>query len=287
MQVPAFFKKISASFPLYTYSPVHSLSTTTPKEPTLWIHPCNEADALSGDVECLKWQAYLALRGLNNIRVRTDIHPQGAIDRRLPNLHLPDDRLLPAHSIPEWVDEYLAHSSLDDRWEGYASEAAKDESRAWVALLEGNVHAALILAQNPPSLKNNLLEMLSPFPTFTSESSALNSLRSTVVPPPPPATGFLSLLPPIGIRVDAESVNAKYAQAIQALSERLSTDKWFLGSENPTPLDALVFAYLNCILRSPEPIRTQVTRRVNLVAWEWRVRGIVRNAFAKSNNVPT
>ncbi|EEB86599.1 hypothetical protein MPER_16389, partial [Moniliophthora perniciosa FA553] len=29
--------------------------------------------------------------------------------------------------------------------EGYKDETAKDESRAWVSLLEGNVHAALYL----------------------------------------------------------------------------------------------------------------------------------------------
>lgn len=52
--------------------------------------------------------------------------------------------LLAAPHIVEWVDVKLAHSVLDDPWEGYKDEAAKDESRAWVALLEGNVHAALV-----------------------------------------------------------------------------------------------------------------------------------------------
>jgi len=145
MQAPIFWKTLTSSFPLYTYPPVSSSALqTAQKEPTLWIHPSNEADALSGDVECLKWQAYLALRGLKNIRVRTDVHPQGAIDRRLPNLHVEDDGLLPAHGIPAWADEKLGPSSSDEQWEGYVSEAAKDESRAWVSLLEGNVHAALV-----------------------------------------------------------------------------------------------------------------------------------------------
>jgi metaxin len=55
---------------------------------------------------------------------------------------------------------------------------------------------------------------------------------------------------------------------------------WFLGSSHPTPLDALVFAYLHCILHTSDTIRIEVTRRVNLVAWEWRVRCLVREAFA-------
>lgn len=92
---------------------------------------------------------------------------------------------------------------------------------------------------------------------------------------------------------------AQYRDAVAALSERLGTDKWFLGSacvrnyfsafsptnsrgisfSEPTPLDALAFAYLHCILHSSDSIRIEVTKRVNLVAWEWRVRGIIRAAF--------
>jgi hypothetical protein len=52
----------------------------------------------------------------------------------------------------------------------------------------------------------------------------------------------------------------------------------FLNSQ-PTPLDALVFAYLHCILHSSDTIRIEVTRRVNLVAWEFRVRCLVREGF--------
>jgi len=91
----------------------------------------------------------------------------------------------------------------------------------------------------------------------------------------------------------------RYREAIAALSDRLGSDEWFLGSacalpsalfkcftintgffySNPTPLDALAFAYLHCILHSTNSIRIEVTKRVNLVAWEWRLRAIVRAAF--------
>jgi len=47
----------------------------------------------------------------------------------------------------------------------------------------------------------------------------------------------------------------------------------------PTPLDALAFAYLHCILHSSDTLRIEVTRRVNLIAWEWRVRCLVREGF--------
>ncbi|KAJ3989160.1 hypothetical protein F5890DRAFT_1549800 [Lentinula detonsa] len=320
MQVPGPLKTLFSYFPLYTHPPLNAKRNSTLEGPTIWARLSkgnNSADAvLSSDVECLKWQAYLALRGLSGIRVRFDVDAQGAIDGRLPNLHVPFDasatyswsadnnkksstgpiddstELLSAPHIVEWVDAKLAHSALDDAWEGYKDEAAKDESRAWVSLLEGNVHAALLLSQPAQSFLESLLAPPSPPST---------SLESILVPPPPPSTGFLSLLPsysftlfsPFGntsnttgsVRISSAtkiSVFQKYSDAIKALSERLGTDKWFLGSEYPTPLDALTFAYLHCILQSSEAVRKEVTRRVNLVAWELRVRAMVKAAFNRA-----
>lgn len=55
-----------------------------------------------------------------------------------------------------------------------------------------------------------------------------------------------------------------------------------LSSSGPTALDALVFAYLHCIIHSKDSaIRVEVARRVNLVAWERRVQGQVRAAFQR------
>ena len=119
---------------------------------------------LSADVECLKWQAYIALRGLSSIRVRFDVTSDGALENRLPNLHVPlsesvlpkdeshhknlkeeqDGELLAAQMIPTWVDAKLGVSSVQDENEGYIDKSARDESRAWVSLLEDVVHAALV-----------------------------------------------------------------------------------------------------------------------------------------------
>ena len=161
LSLPRPLRQFFGLFPLYTHSDVASLDhARRVTSPTLWIHvPWSpDADVLSSDVECLKWQAYLALRGLSEVSLRWDVSVDGALDARLPNLHIPlktlpgasdevkasDDgegELLSAHLIPEWVDGQVG---AFDELEGYADEAAKDESRAWVALLEGNVHAALV-----------------------------------------------------------------------------------------------------------------------------------------------
>ncbi|OBZ75272.1 hypothetical protein A0H81_04096 [Grifola frondosa] len=246
--------------------------------PTLWIQiPWGpDGDVLSSDVECLKWQAYLALRGLSDIAVRWDVSADGALDARLPNLHVPlaekdkegGGELLPTHLIPGWVDARVGEAGP---LEGYADEASRDESRAWVALMEGNVHAALALCQPAPSL---VLALLSPY------SSKPRAIETMLNPPPAPFTGISSLLPPYGTHINRTAIELQYKEAIAALSERLGTDKWFLGSTAPTALDALIFAYLHCILHVKDnAVRFEVTRRVNLVAWERRVQHQVRAAF--------
>jgi metaxin len=138
-----------AHFPLHTYPAVYPPSSFSLERPTLWIARPRGTGSLSADVECLKWQAYLALRGVTNVAVRWDISPDGALGGRFPNLQIPpsanDDgkgKLLPSHMIPAWVDEKVGAST--DPLEGYKDEASRDESYAWVALLEGNVHAALV-----------------------------------------------------------------------------------------------------------------------------------------------
>lgn len=83
------------------------------------------------------------------------------------------------------------------------------------------------------------------------------------------------------MRVSTPAILSSYRDAIASLSERLGTDKWFLDSSEPTPLDALAFAYLYCLLHAHDTIRFEVTRRVNLVAWEWRVRCQVLDKFTQ------
>lgn len=152
LSLPKPLQHLFSHFPLHTYPSVpapHKASPVT--RPTLWVHPprnVEDPDFLSSDVECLKWQAYLALRGLTNVALRWDIAADGAIEGRLPNLQVPLEgskdgggQLLPPTLIADWVDGQVGESGALD---GYVDDGAKDESRAWVSLLEGNIHAALV-----------------------------------------------------------------------------------------------------------------------------------------------
>ncbi|KAI0705936.1 hypothetical protein BC835DRAFT_1409993 [Cytidiella melzeri] len=336
--IPEPLRNILARFPLHTYpstpSPYHAPRIT---EPTLWIHQprshldtsskqrhyepegkdrqVHESDVLSSDVECLKWQAYIALRKFDRrIAVRWDVSPDGGVDGRLPNLHVPIDptakgseanikddgegELLAAQLIPEWVDRQLGDVGT---LEGYLDESARDESRAWVSLLEGNVHAALVclvyihcnLNANPEltyhfllTLKlafephpRSLLTLLTPY-----QSTTARPIEAVLSIPPAPLTGWSTLFRPYGTHLDLSSIELKYKEAIAALSDRLATDRWLLGSSAPTALDALAFAYLHTILDSNnDTLRFEVSRRVNLVAWEQRVSRDVKAAFKLHN----
>lgn len=270
--------KLFNLFPLYSY-PLPPAKSSHDK-PTLWIVPPGrslDANAnsglLSANVECLKWQAYIALRGVKNIAVRWDMAPEGALDGRLPNLHVPagadtESQLLKAQDIPAWVDSRVG--SGVDTLQGFKDERMRDESHAWVSLLEGVVHAALTLLQPTPSLLCAFTE---------SDWSRGPPIQAVLNPPPAPLTGFSSLFPSFGTNVTLSALQGQYTESITALSERLGTDTWLLGSENPTALDALLFAYLHCILHSPDVTRFDVARRHNLVDWERKVRTQIQDSF--------
>ena len=154
LAVPVPLAKLFSYFPLKTYPPSTPVKPSI-VDPLLWIHPPppsvpGKESVLSKDIECLKWQAHIALRGVRNVSVRWDISQDGALEGRLPNLQIPSEqvggKLLAAQDIPTWIDENFG--ALDDL-EGYKDAELRDESHAWIALLEGDVHAALVSHLNP------------------------------------------------------------------------------------------------------------------------------------------
>ncbi|PAV23507.1 hypothetical protein PNOK_0057500 [Pyrrhoderma noxium] len=284
--VPDVVRNFFSKFPLHTYpaEDVTLYSGGDIQKPTLWILPPKfDNTLLSSDVECLKWQAYIALRGLKDVKVRWDISPEGGVDGHLPTLVTKMNgkaEVVGSSAIPGWVDGVLSQKE-EEGLEGYKDSAAKDESRAWVSLLEGTVHSAFLLA-NPTPLSLLSLLLYTPHPHLGKSSpQAPQSISTHISPPPAPLSGFTSVFPLYGERVSFASVQAQYHDAITALSDRLGNDVWFLGSSQPTALDALLFAYLHCLLNSPDIVRLDVARRTNLVEWERRVQARVKEAFVK------
>ena len=195
LSVPPPLVKLFSYFPLKTYPPLKQAKVPI-VNPLLWIHPPplsvpGKESVLSADVECLKWQAHIALRGLRNTTVRWDVSQDGAINGRLPNLQIPSERtknpdgdLIAAQDIPTWIDEQVG--ALDGL-EGYKDTESRDESHAWIALLEGDVHAALVslylLKRSPP----HHISALYAKPHTLGDGPASTVL---LLPHSPPATPF-------------------------------------------------------------------------------------------------
>lgn len=68
-------------------------------------------------------------------------------------------------------------------------------------------------------------------------------LEAILAHPPAPLFGISSLFPPYGTHVNVDAVEQQYKDAIAALSERLSTDKWFLGSPYVLPAPSRAVAH--------------------------------------------
>jgi metaxin len=209
--IPAPLRSFYSLFPLHTWPSIPPQSSRPITKPTLWILPPRNIDSdvvktseqllLSSDVECLKWQAFLALRGFEDIAVRWDVSPEGGLDGRLPNLHVPRGKreenanggdggeLLAAHMIPGWVDKMAG--AEDEALEGYIDEAAKDESHAWVSLLEGKVHAALVNQLSIYSLDLSLIFTCPIMRRSYPNHNHLFSDPSSKIPQPPTAVPSL------------------------------------------------------------------------------------------------
>ncbi|KAG8710488.1 hypothetical protein FRC09_000117 [Ceratobasidium sp. 395] len=324
--VPAPIKHFFSLFPLYRYPDNLPPPTplTTARGATLLIAPPHKAHLssddplsvhpsgshLSADVESLRWQAYLALRGIKDVRVSWAAGVEGGV----PKLVLPpgakrplgvdvvslveslesegadsekesgvvrekDEKVearmsthrevLDVARIPAWADE--VQGRYVDALEGYVDAATRDESRAWTVLVEGVIRSVLLLSIPTPSLFTSL---------FKPQQSP-TTLQTTLSPPPPPLTGLSTPLPlpQTPVRVASAGLRIEFREAMRSLSGRLGGDEWFLGSHEPTSLDALVFAHLHCLLQASDEVRREVTQRSNLVAWHRRVKVIVEDGL--------
>ncbi|TFY76654.1 hypothetical protein EWM64_g7358 [Hericium alpestre] len=80
------------------------------------------------------------------------------------------------------------------------------------------------LAQDPPSF---LFQTILQLP----QAHTLRPIETLLTPPPAPLSGVWSIIPPYGAHIPVHAIKSKFHDAIASLSERLGTDKWFLGSE--------------------------------------------------------
>jgi len=291
LPVPKSVQNLFSKFPLQTYPAIERTTEHHPEGPTLWVLPPDEPNnsVLSSDVECLKWQAYIALwprdtseGDRKDVKVAWDISPAAGVDGMLPTLciqrHNPKSgrrewKFLGSKGIAEWIDGPVELQEKDTFY--------NDEMEAWVQLLEGDVHDALVVLNESHNIFDDLRSYLLPgrygkHGPVKSRTALVSSIKFGAVIQLPFITDKTSS------EFEVERIRERFSEAIKALSVRLGGDEWFLGSRNPTALDALAFAYIcKSLHESNQPteasrwIRREVWKYVNLIRWETRVRKMV------------
>lgn len=74
--------------------------------------------------------------------------------------------------------------------------------------------------------------LLSKLASPASFQPSIHSLNVVFAQPPAPFSGLSSILPPSGTQVNVSGVYSEYKNAVQAISDRLAEDRWFLGSRS-------------------------------------------------------
>jgi len=151
--IPTPVRTFFSKFPLQTYPAIERTSDEHPEEPTLWILPPENpsSSVLSSDVECLKWQAYIALRPRDtsegdrkDVKVCWDLGSAAGVDGQLPTFCIRrhnsktgrrEWKFLGPKGIAEWIDGPAELQEKDSPF--------SDEMEAWIQLLEGDIHDAV------------------------------------------------------------------------------------------------------------------------------------------------
>ena len=173
--------------------------------------------------------------------MRWDLPPCAGIDGHLPNLarayseSAADCELLDSKRIPGWIDAQVSVDGLD----GFDDEETKLESDAWISLLEGTVHSAVVRKTRHVSQSPWLLHRFGTTPEVLAQKThlppsflpSIHSLSVIFAQPPAPSSGLSSILSPSRIQVDVSGVFAECWDAAKAL-ERPWEDRWFLRSRS-------------------------------------------------------
>ena len=186
---------------------------------------------------------------------------------KLPALTLEDGRLL---GDSHFIIQHLGAQHGDPLREADWPTTQRAQARAFRALLETDLYFAGVhqrwatdegFALLAPELRRYLGGMgvpglLQSFVAGRVRQQVIRQLKAQGTGRRPPA-----------------HIHALACEGMAALGEFLGDKPWMLG-ERPSALDATAFAFLHTQLRAPfaSPMQAEVAGRVNLVAYERRVR---------------
>ncbi|KAM0264476.1 hypothetical protein ACHAQJ_000667 [Trichoderma viride] len=258
--VPAPVRELFKIFPLTTL-PAESLPERAPKgarsRPCLYVFARTEEDARSGrpsfNPQCLKWQAFLRIAGVQVDLVPSNNHasPSGALPFLLP------PTISGSKSAPTSLSSSSSSSSslkttiplTGGKIERYAKDHSSHEistdsppSRveAYEALLSQSLRPAWLYALYLDPINTTLLKTLYLPPSPILQLPSLHTLRNAATAEILKTTRS-AIISPLQLLSDA-------TDALRSLSALLSEDEWFFGRSEPGLFDAEVFAYTYLIL---------------------------------------
>ncbi|KAF9945106.1 hypothetical protein BGZ72_001650 [Mortierella alpina] len=223
----------------------------------------------SFDVDSLKWMAYLKFNHIE-FDIKPAFEPTMSPSGKLPFLALPNGSLVTADGFEAFVQENKLKSAAAQLNLDEAAEAV-----AFTTLAESKIHSALTytLWFEPPHFKATTRQhyfghhnrLLATLLEYLEKSRIVQSMLLTRT------------------QIDRELIFDEAVTAIDALAVELgNNNEYFFGKDEPSSLDAIVFAYLHVILTMPK------IRHVDDAGRSGELARIVRkheNLFRYSQNI--
>ncbi|KND04857.1 orotate phosphoribosyltransferase [Spizellomyces punctatus DAOM BR117] len=256
-------RKFKNLFPLVRLPPVYTpppVPADPARTPILFIFPRKKQHITSLDVECVKYQAFLAFSNYNH--VTQECHePEMSPSGQLPFLVTSDGRLLTGRQIVEEVKATVG--DLESR----LTDAEKNDVKAFTFLAEAKLDFALLFTMwYDGHIRDEftfpMYESLYPWPLNKVISRTIRAQKTDWM------LSRRAVLKKDEILDDAR-------KALTALSTQLGNQLYFFGSK-ASFLDAVVFAYLHIILSllvtssGEVALRQAVLKHENLVQAEGR-----------------
>ncbi|KAI8069319.1 hypothetical protein BC940DRAFT_237233 [Gongronella butleri] len=242
LELPPFLEFLKLkSLPLKVYPPVNQPKRIT--NDTLYIYgPGPRDSAASFDVDCLIAQIYMRFCGVDVAIVNSN-EPKASPSGQLPYFATVTGQVLAGDQIEQWIKDNNKDVLLDQ---------LKDEAIAFMAMLKSKLHAAWLFSMwlEPLNYSEHALPLY-----FGHVPAPVNSILGRAKKD----HVTQQLLTDRDV-LSREEIYADAGQVLEALSVKLGENTYFFGKSEPTLMDAVVFAYLHCILSVPPVKRPDAAR---------------------------
>ncbi|KAG2173378.1 hypothetical protein INT44_008730 [Umbelopsis vinacea] len=254
IELPAFLEPLKLKkFPLKTFPATYE--PTRPTKPTLQVFgPGWEGKQASFDVDCLSMQVYLKFCGVDFDVVHSN-EPYASPKVKLPYLVVPPDHCLYGEQIHHWLQKNEKSKKL-------GKEAEDIESKAYVTMIEKKLGAALLFTLWLEPLNASELTSAKYFGHVSNPIDKLLAYRKK-------EEVVQSLLIDRDVLI-REEIYQSAAETLSALSVKLGANDYFFGSDYPTYLDAVAFAYFHVILAIPQITDSNADKEAKSHATELR-----------------